>query len=105
MAIDVMEEIIMYEEKAKKIREKAKIFANQIYDEIIVSAEADATISEKEYKERLASEHEELKSKHIGLLKECKDDAKKEAEALLNNLNKHKASLSQSLARYILDKE
>lgn len=104
MAIDTMEEIIMCEEKAKKIRENGKIFANQIYNEIVGSAEAEALKAEKEYKEKLSTEHTELKARHLTLLKECKIEAKKEADVLINSLIKHKATLSKSLADYILDK-
>ena len=105
MAIDVMEEIILYEEKAKKIRENAKVFANQIYNEITEAAEANARKKEKEYKEKLTKEYEELKMQHTVFLNEYQDKTRNDANILLERLNKHKPFLAQTLARYILDKE
>ena len=95
MAIDAMEEIIIYEEKAKKIKENAEIFAKQIYEEIISAARSDTV--EKEYKDKLA--------KHNLLLQEDEKEAKEQADTLLNNLCKHKDYLTKSLVEYILDKE
>ena len=103
MAIDAMEEIIIYEEKAKKIKENAEIFAKQIYEEIISAARSDTV--EKEYKDKLAKNYRELKEKHNMLLQEYEKEAKEQADTLLNNLCKHKDYLTKSLVEYILDKE
>ena len=105
MAIDAMEEIIIYEEKAKKIKEDSKIFAKEIYEKIISAATEEAAKQEKEYKDKLLKEHEELKEKYINLLKEHENYVKSEANTLLNNLLKNKTELAKSLVAYILDKE
>lgn len=105
MAIDAMEEIIMCEEKAKNIKENAKVFAKEIYQEIISAAETENAEKEKKYKDRLSKDYLELKDKHNILLKKYENEAQEQAHILLSNLNKHKDYLVKTLTEYILNKE
>ncbi len=104
MAIDIMQEIIMYEEKAKKIKENAKIFGKEIYEEMVSAAEKHAEKKEQEYKESFIKEYNTLKAEHMTELRSEKEKAEAQAGKLLESLEKHKSALTQSLVGYVLEK-